>query len=311
MGRVPRLYVSQTLTQAGGLGSLKVPVSFGFTTLDTLTQSSIFPPRTGRVYISLAIIPASAYLDRKAFREVLSESHSLPIAISVNPPPAMSRSIFAPLFACTVLFLAVSFPVQAQEDLVRPEGWQVRFDNPEASEDQLEMFVSMPPGWHVTSGPAAVYWGPDMEASGEYRIEMEVYLFDPAGRLEAFGIFVGGQDLMGDAIEYTYFLLRDGGEFIVKRREGPEAPTIHAWTGHDAILGWADREEEASTVKNVLAIEAGAETVRFFVNDAEVAALPRANLGMDGVFGMRVNHALNLHISRLETVAMGDGQEEK
>ena len=48
----------------------------------------------------------------------------------------MSRSIFAPLFACTVLFLAVSLPAQAQEDLVRPEGWQVRFDNPEASEDE-------------------------------------------------------------------------------------------------------------------------------------------------------------------------------
>ena len=227
-----------------------------------------------------------------------------------NPLPPMSRSIFAPLFAFTVLFLAVSFPVQAQEDLVRPEGWQVRFDNPEASEDDLEMFVSMPPGWHVTSGPAAIYWGPEMEASGEYRIEMEVYLFDPAGRKEAFGIFVGGTDLTGDAVEYTYFLLRDGGEFIVKRREGPEAPTIHPWTGHEAILGWADREEEAATVKNVLAIEAGAETVHFFVNDAEVAALPRADLGMDGVFGMRVNHALNLHISRLETVAMGGEEEE-
>ena len=49
-----------------------------------------------------------------------------------NPRPAMSRSLFAPLFACTVLFLAVSIPAQAQEDLVRPEGWQVRFDNPEA-----------------------------------------------------------------------------------------------------------------------------------------------------------------------------------
>lgn len=221
----------------------------------------------------------------------------------------MSRSIFAPLFASAILLFAVSIPAQAQEDLVRPDGWQVRFDNPEASEDDLEMFVSMPPGWHVTSGPAAIYWGPEMEASGEYRIEKEVYLFDPAGRKEAFGIFVGGQDLMGDAVEYTYFLLRDGGEFIVKRREGPEAPTIHPWTAHEAILGWADREEEAATVKNVLAIEAGAETVHFFVNDAEVASLPRADIGMDGVFGMRVNHALNLHVSRLEIVAPG-GEEE-
>ncbi len=222
----------------------------------------------------------------------------------------MYRSLFASLSACAALFLAASLPAQAQDDLVRPEGWQVRFDNPEASEDDLEMFVAMPPGWHVTSGPAAIYRGPDMEASGEYRMEMEVYLFDPAGRREAFGLFVGGKDLAGDAIEYTYFLLRDGGEFIVKRREGAEAPTIHPWTGHEAILGWADREEEASSVKNVLALEAGAETVRFFVNDAEVAALPRADLGVDGVFGMRVNHALNLHVSRLETVAMGGEEME-
>ncbi len=222
----------------------------------------------------------------------------------------MRRSRFIPLCASAALFLAVSFPAQAQEDLVRPEGWQVRFDNPEASEDDLEMFVAMPPGWHVTSGPAAIYWGPDMEASGEYRMEMEVYLFDPAGRREAFGLFVGGQDLTGDAIEYTYFLLRDGGEFIVKRREGAEAPTIHPWTGHEAILGWADREEEASSVKNVLALEAGAETVRFFVNDAEVAVLPRADLGVEGVFGMRVNHALNLHVSRLEIVAPGGEEAE-
>ena len=209
-----------------------------------------------------------------------------------------------PLFALA-LASALAAPALAAQDFERPEGWQVRFDEPGASEDQLEMFVSMPPGWHVTSGPAAIYWGPEMEASGEYRIEMEVFLFEPHQGMmrEAFGFFAGGRNLDGDDIEYTYFLIRDGGEFIVKRREGAEAPTIHPWTGHEAILGWKDRGDGA-TAKNILAVEADADEVRFFVNDAQVAALPRDQVAMDGVYGFRVNHMLNLHISRLEATPL-------
>ena len=210
-----------------------------------------------------------------------------------------------PLFPVALL-LAASFaaPGLTAQDFERPEDWQVRFDEPGASEDQLEMFVSMPPGWHVTSGPAAIYWGPQMEASGEYRIEMEVFLFEPQGMMrEAFGFFAGGLGLDGDDIEYTYFLIRDGGEFIVKRREGPDAPTILPWTGHEAILGWADRGDGA-TAKNILAAEADAGEVRFYVNDAQVAALPRSEVAMDGMYGFRVNHMLNLHISRLEVTPL-------
>ena len=218
----------------------------------------------------------------------------------------MTRPAFPPPLFALALTLASSFPAhtRAAQDFERPEGWQVRFDERGASEEQLEMFVSMPPGWHVTSGPAAIYWAPEMEASGEYRIEMEVFLFEPRGMMrEAFGFFAGGRHLDGDDIEYTYFLIRDGGEFIVKRREGADAPTMHPWTGHEAILGWADRGDGA-TAKNILAAEADAEEVRFFVNDAQVAVLPRAEVAMDGTYGFRVNHMLNLHISRLEAMPL-------
>ena len=140
------------------------------------------------------------------------------------------------------------------------------------------MFVAMPPGWHVTSGPAAVYWGPDMSATGGFRLEMEVFLFDPQRRREAFGLFFGGQDLNGADQRYTYFLIRDGAQFIIKRRAGNRAPTIHEWTDHGAIHGYADRGEEEVSVKNVLAVEAAANTVRFLVNGIEVASLPRSQL---------------------------------
>jgi len=194
-------------------------------------------------------------------------------------------------------------PLTAQ-DLKRPDGWKVRFDRAGSTEAELQMFVSMPPGWHITTGPAGIFWDPALTASGEFRAEMEVFLFDPGERKEAFGIFFGGKDLEGPGEEYAYFLLREGGEFIVKRRQGTDTPTVVDWTANRAIASFAHRGD-AATAKNVLTVEAGAETVRFLVNGEKVAEVPRAQVPVDGVVGIRVNHALNLHVSRLEVTPLG------
>jgi hypothetical protein len=206
------------------------------------------------------------------------------------------------LASAAVLAAVLTAPVSAQ-DFQRPDDWEVRFDQPGASEDQLEMFVSMPPGWHVTSGPAAIYWDPAHEASGSYRVEMEVFLFDPGERREAFGIFIGGRDLNGPDQAYAYFLIRNGGQFIVKERAGADAPTVEPWTSHEAILSYADRGEDTS-VLNVLAVEVDGDALRFLVNDREVWSGSTHDLPVDGVYGFRVNHGLNLHVSRLEAVPL-------
>ena len=214
---------------------------------------------------------------------------------STLPFSPFRRGLYGSVSALVVL---TSAPLAGQ-DLQRPDGWTTRFDDPEATEAQLEMFVAMPPGWHVTSGPAAIYYTPDHTAAGDFRAELEVYLFDPGTRREAFGIFVGGKDLSGAGQEYTYFLIRNGGQYIIKRREGADAPTVQPWTSHESVRSYADRGNEDS-IKNVLAVEALGSDVRFFVNGEEVATLPRSEVGVDGTFGFRVNHGLNLHISRLE-----------
>ncbi len=211
----------------------------------------------------------------------------------------MRRPVRATL-ASLVFLAALSAPALGQ-DLQRPDGWHVRFDNAGASEADLEMFVAMPPGWHVTTGPAGIFWSSENTASGDFRVEMEVFLFDPGTRREAFGMIVGGKNLDGDAQEYSYFLVRNGGEYILKRRQGADAPTVRPWTRNEAILSYADRGDDAS-VKNVLAVDAHGEEVAFMVNGTEVARLPRAEFGVDGVFGFRVNHGLNVHVSRLEVV---------
>ncbi len=182
-----------------------------------------------------------------------------------------------------------------------PEGWEARFDREEFSMDDIN-FMAMPPGLHVTTGPAFIAWHPDSVAAGDFRIESETFLFDPEGRREGFGFFVGGSDLHGAEQAYTYFLLRDGGEFLVKRRDGEETSVVAGWTAHPAIVSWADKS--GSTAKNVMALEAEGPEMRFFVNGEQVWSGPRGELPTAGIFGLRVNHALNLHVT---TITSGSG----
>lgn len=192
-----------------------------------------------------------------------------------------------------------------------PADWEIRFDRP--SDDYVVtgdssvadpdiFFTNMQPGWHVTSGPAAIYWHPASTASGDYSVSSNIFQFDPGERNEAFGLFVGGYDLAGEGQGYLYFLIRRSGEFLVKLRNGSETENVVGWTTHEAIAPWsADNDPTA----NVLGIQTDGETISFMVNDQVVHSQPKGDLPTDGVVGFRVNHALNLHISTFE-VEMAD-----
>ena len=195
-----------------------------------------------------------------------------------------------------VLALALTAPALNAQEGGRPEGWKVRFDRASASDADLT-FVTMSPGWHITTGPAGIFYNPSNSGTGEYRVESTIFLFDPGRRhREAYGIIFGGHDLEGEGQAYNYFLIRDTGEFLIKRRNGGSTETVVPWTPTSAIMPFPGGDEQA---KNVLAIECGAETVDFFINGEKVTSVPRSQLDTDGVVGFRVNHGLNLHVTGL------------
>ncbi len=192
-----------------------------------------------------------------------------------------------------------------------PEGWQFRLDRPNdatrlvAADDVGHAdihFVNMTPGWHVTTGPAGILYHPALTATGPYRAEAEFHLFPPGERNEAFGIFVGGSDLEAENQSYLYFLIRKSGEFLIKRRDGEATPVVRDWTAHSSIVPYT--AETTGSVANVLAIERRPESLTFFVNGDEVASLPPGDLPVDGLVGLRINHALNLHVSDLKAESM-------
>jgi hypothetical protein len=192
------------------------------------------------------------------------------------------------------LLIAVSLiasPLTAQ--LERPQDWKVRFDRP-GPPDSAVYFVSMEPGWHITTGPSGILYNPSQLAEGEYRVKSEIYLF-PGERREGFGVFIGGKNLGDQEQTYIYFLLRKDGRYMIKRRNGAQSPTIVPWTTNKAIVP----QQGDDDVKNVLEIAVGAHKLDFYVNGQMVTSLPRGDLDTDGVVGLRVNHQLNLHVSNL------------
>ena len=216
----------------------------------------------------------------------------------------MRRTI--PLALAVLLFAA---PAQAQEarsgtgdhglatTAGMPDGWLVRFDRTNATAD-MAAFQPMEPGWHVTTKGrgAGIFWQPSMTAEGEYRLESTIHLMKPAQHAEAFGIFVGGQDLAAEDQRYLYFLVRQNGEFLIKRRAGGNTENVVGWTAHEAIpSATAD-----SPTRYDLAIDVGAENVAFVVNGATVHTMPRSALDTDGVAGLRVNHMLDTHVEKLQ-----------
>lgn len=197
-------------------------------------------------------------------------------------------------------------PRQPQgENLQTPPGWKVRLDKPDpavrvgAEEGAGIYFVNMTPGWHLTTGPAAIFWHPASTATGAYRAAATIHFFDPKVRhQEGYGIFFGGSDLEGDGQAYTYFLLRNDGKFLVKKRRGAATELVQDWTPHAAIARWTP--DAGTSVKNELAVEVGAEAVAFWINGQQATSLPRERLATDGVVGLRINHHVNVHVSDLK-----------
>lgn len=187
-------------------------------------------------------------------------------------------------------------PVATSEGM--PDGWLMRLDRPGAPTEMAD-FQVMAPGWHVKTGRsgAGIYWMADMGEDGEYRARARYHLFSPASHSEAFGLFIGGDDLDEADQEYLYFLVRQTGEYLIKRRDGSETSSVVGWTPHDAIPV-APAGEQGPT-RYDLTVDVGSEDVRFMVNGSTVHTLPRSELDTDGVVGLRINHMLDVHVEEL------------
>lgn len=176
---------------------------------------------------------------------------------------------------------------------VQVPGWTARFDRAEAKATQVS-FTKMGTGYHVTAGPAGVYFDPKQTASGDYTVSASFTQMKAPMHPEAYGLFAGGQGLQGTAPSYVYFVVRGDGKYLVKHRaNATNVQTLVDWTASPALKP-AGADGKAT---NALQIRVAADSVRFVANGTPVAAVSRAEAGpMTGVAGVRVNHNLDVHV---------------
>jgi hypothetical protein len=185
-----------------------------------------------------------------------------------------------------------------------PDGWTLRTDNP-ADKPESVNFTTMGPGMHVESGPAAIYWNAANTASGAYTISVTLGVRSTPLH-DAVGIIWGGSDLSGDKVSYGYFLVYGDGGFTVKHRSGPSSamgknPDVHTVVAKAANPAIKAAPADGGSASNKLAVKVAADSVRFFVNDVQVAAVDAKNpmAPNSGIYGVRVNHNISVHIAGL------------
>ena len=177
-----------------------------------------------------------------------------------------------------------------------PTGWKGRLDSGDKTMAGVKA-MQMGGGVHFMTGPAGIYYKPGDKASGAYETSATFTQMAPAAHPEAYGLFIGGADLDGAAQKYTYFIVRQDGKYMIKRRAGNDTPTVVDWTDSAAIR----KPGADGKMSNTLAVQVAADKVHFLVNGTEVTAVDASKVDTAGTPGLRVNHNLNVHIEGFAT----------
>jgi hypothetical protein len=178
-----------------------------------------------------------------------------------------------------------------------PAGWKVRADRSTSATDPdaagTIKFTTEGKGFHAVNPQAAVFWNPANTAKGNYTLKGTFTLNEPSGHNNYYGLVFGGSNLEGAEQSYLYFLVAQDGSFLVKRRMGDaKTDDVVAKTPSAAIK----KPEANGKSTNVLEVRVLADKVDYVVNGTVVGSSPKAGLPTDGIWGIRVNHLLNVNI---------------
>jgi len=179
-----------------------------------------------------------------------------------------------------------------------PKGWKLRVDRSTSSSDPDAAgdikFTTQGSGFHAVNPQAAVYWNPSNTASGNYTLKGTFTLNKPSGHANYYGLIFGGSDLDGPKQAYAYFVVAQNGTFLVKKRDGDATPSVKGRTPSDAVK----KPDDTGKSTNILEVRVGADKVDFVVNGAVVDSEPKSAIGKtDGIYGIRVNHLLDVDIT--------------
>jgi hypothetical protein len=175
-----------------------------------------------------------------------------------------------------------------------PAGWSVRPDRGAA--DQLQ-FSQTGDVYHFTMGSAGTFYNSAWTKSGDYQFSARLTQKAAPSHPISYGLMIGGSNLAGDTQTYSYFLVRNQGEYFIANREGNARPiTVVNWTANPAIV----KQGADGRQTNTLGIQVQGDNVIFTVNGTEMTRLPKSKIHADGLYGFRIGHNLDVDVDQVK-----------
>lgn len=198
----------------------------------------------------------------------------------------MKKSVVTALVLSVILSAAASVMAQTA-----PRGWKQRID---ASTDASDpdpagdvKFTVIDGGFHTANPKAAIFWNPANTASGNYVLKATFTQNARSSHPNYLGLVFGGKDLAGAGQSYTYFVIAQNGMYLVKQRNGDQTKDVQRGPS-DAVM----KIDANGKATNTLEVRVGGDKIDYVVNGSIVHSMPKAGVVTDGIYGMRVNHAL-------------------
>jgi hypothetical protein len=208
----------------------------------------------------------------------------------------------SPIFAQAAQQAKDNDPTHKVAGGISAAGWTGRLD-PQAERRGMKIedakFSAMGSGYHITSGPAAIYWNPKDAVKGNYTVSASFTQTKAPMHPEAYGLVIGGTNLTDSTQSYVYFETRGDGKYLINHRAGNDVHKIVDWTDTDVT----NKADAAGKATNELAIRVTSDSVNFLANGKLVKGFTKAemhNFAADGQTGIRVNHNLDVHVDKFQ-----------
>jgi len=189
---------------------------------------------------------------------------------------------------------------------IKVAGWQGRVDRRAASQGKTtndSKLVMEGGALRLSVGPAGNFWNPANTASGNYEVSATFKEHKMASdHPHSYGVFIGGADLTSNMETLAYCIVYGTGIYSVKTFHGEKVTTLVNMQASPAIakanaggestntVGWRVADGKASCVIN-------GQVVKTF-DRSELVATDKLK-SLDGTYGLRVSHNVELTVSGL------------
>lgn len=203
------------------------------------------------------------------------------------------------IIASLCAFVAIAWQDNDPDRAVKggsfPTGWSVRPDRGGPEGIRFSMTGSV---YHFAMGSAGTFYRSDWTKSGDFKFSARLTQKAAPSHPISYGLMIGGSDMAGANQTYSYFLVRNLGEFYIANKEGEKRPiTVVGWTANPAIVKQGDDGKQTNT----LGIQVEGDNVIFSVNGKEVERLPKSKLHTAGMYGFRIGHNLDVDVDQVAT----------